>query len=63
MRIHALTLSLAELQQALRDYAEKHASSQPDVVYVESFGKVKIVVDLRPGAVIEAAEFRHRAQA
>lgn len=63
MKIHILELSLDEFRDALMDYAEKHAKSQPDVINVESYGTTRIVVELRPGGFVDASEFRHRTKA
>jgi len=61
MKIQQVTISLAELQDALREYCEKHAVSQVELVRVESHGKEVIAIDLHPGAFVEAVAFKHRA--
>lgn len=61
MKTISVSMTLKELQQAVAEYCEKHCTSQPEVVNVESYGKVVICMGLQPGATIEAVEFRHRA--
>jgi hypothetical protein len=61
MKVYSITISLAELQEALRDYAEKHAIAQPTAVYIESFDKVRLSVELIPNGLVESfGEFKHR---
>ena len=58
MKLQTIELSVTELQQALRDYAEKHCPSQPAVVVVNNgFGKTVLHVPLAPGAVVMGTDF------
>lgn len=63
MRTRTLVITLDELQQALRDFAEKHAISQPETVEVESHGTVRMSIELAPGGLVECEQFRHRTSA
>jgi len=60
MKTNTVTISLAELQEALNDYAFKKGTPQPYAVTVVSHSK-SIHVELHPGGIVEADEFRHRA--
>jgi hypothetical protein len=61
MKTTEVTLTLAELQEALLDYAFKHAKAQPDVVVVTGFrDKPLLVVPLKPGTVVEGKDFRQQ---
>ena len=63
MRAPILELTVTELQQALRDYAEKHAVSQPDEVHIANgFGKVVLTVPLCPGSVVRGCEFQRQTE-
>jgi translation initiation factor 1 (eIF-1/SUI1) len=59
MKIHTVTISTKELQQALRDYCAANGGI-PDVVIIQSHAK-QMVVDLLPGGMITADEFHHAA--
>lgn len=61
MKIQALKITLSELREALLDYAVKNGVEAPEIVSVESYDKIVIHVDMRPGEPITAAEFHHRA--
>jgi hypothetical protein len=60
MRALTVQMTLADLQEALLDYCFKKGCPQPDAVYVASHSK-GITVELRPGGIVDADEFRHRA--
>ena len=63
MRAAHVELSLAELQQALREYCAKQGFLPlPDSVTVVSYTK-SISVELFPNGLVTAEEFRHRAGA
>ena len=59
MVIKTVSITTKELQQALRDYCAANGGI-PVVVTIQSYEK-QIVVDLRPGGMITADEFRHAA--
>lgn len=64
MKIHAITLSVTELQDALRQYAERTGFAQVEYVYVDNgFDKRVLVVPLTPGAVVSGAEFQRQTEA
>lgn len=64
MRLHTLTLSVNEMQDAFRDYVEKYAGAQAEIVVVENgFGKSVLVVPLAPGAVVRGEEFMRQTGA
>lgn len=62
MKTPHITITLNELQEALNDYAFKKGVSQPEVCIVESYDTARIIVELRPGGLIQAFEFRHRSE-
>lgn len=59
MKIQSVQLSLAELQDALRDYCLQQGL-EPIVVTIASYEKT-ITVELVPNGFVVADEFRHRA--
>ena len=61
MKVAHVTLSLQELQEALVDFCAKKGLSQPDLISIQSYDKVRITVDPAPGGFVEADAFRHRA--
>ncbi|HET8870489.1 MAG TPA: hypothetical protein VFM48_08590 [Aquabacterium sp.] len=63
MKIVEVTLTLAELQEAVREYLEKRATSQVELVRVESYRKEVLVIGMRPGEMVEGIAFRRRAEA
>lgn len=63
MRVGVVEINVTELQQAIRDYVEKHAGSQPDVVWVNNdFDKVVLTIPLAPGAVIRGESFQRATE-
>lgn len=60
MRALLVELTLNDLQTALTDYCHKLGFEQPDGVIIRSHSK-QIVVNLRPGELVIADEFRHRS--
>lgn len=61
MKITTVTLTVTELQQALRDYVKKHASAQPDMVLVDNgYGKDVLEIPLAPGAVVRGTNFNRQ---
>lgn len=64
MRTHSVVISVAELQQALLDYAFKHAKSQPHEVLVDNgYGKIVFTVPLKLGTVVRGEEFQRQTEA
>lgn len=61
MKIQHVTISLSELQEALLDFCEKSGFPQPQCVTINSHNK-NITVELSPGGIVDADEFRHRAE-
>lgn len=62
MKTAVISLSVTELQNALREYVERHAPSQPSLVLVmNNYDKTVLTVPLAPGAVVEGAEFLQQA--
>ena len=59
MKIHTVTISTKELQQALRDYCAANGGV-PGTVIIESHTS-EISVELNPGGMITADEFHHAA--
>lgn len=59
MRVTTVNLTLAELQDALREYCA-HRCIEPDVVSITSYDKY-IVVELVPNGLVTCNEFSHRA--
>ena len=63
MRTTTVTITLAELQDALHDYAHKHCGSQPDAIEVRSqWDKTLIYVPLKPGTVIHGVAFQQSSK-
>jgi len=60
VRAVIVELTLNDLQEALTDYCFKQGLSQPDGVIIKSHSK-QIVVNLHPGELIIADEFKHRS--
>jgi hypothetical protein len=59
MKTHTVEITLAELQDALREYCLKHGCN-PNQVVVVSYAKT-ISVELEPNGLVIADEFKHRA--
>ena len=58
MKITTVEISVTQLQQAIRDFCEKHAPSQPEIVLVNNgFGKHVLSIPLTPGDVIHGVNF------
>lgn len=63
MKIHAVEITVTQLQQALRDFCEKHAASQPEIVYVNNgFDKLVLTIPLTGGAVISGESFQRQTE-
>jgi hypothetical protein len=64
MRLHTITITVTELQEALQDYAERHTRTQPEIVIVDNgFDKIVLRVPLTPGAVVQGEEFMRQTEA
>ena len=61
MKIKEVEITLVDLQNALRDYCEKHLNAEPDVVTIVSHN-AKISAQLADGGLIHSEAFMHRAQ-
>ena len=59
MKTHTVEITLAELQDALREYCLQHGHS-PSQVAIVSYAKT-ILVELEPNGLVTADEFKHRA--
>jgi hypothetical protein len=62
MKIRHVEISLAELQQALRNYCRDNHNCEPDTVLIVSHSKT-IEVELCKQGMVAAEEFQHRAAA
>lgn len=62
MKIRHVEITLAELQQALRNYCRDNYNIEPEIVDIVSHSK-SIQVELCQQGFIAADEFRHRAEA
>lgn len=61
MRTSIVTITVDELQDALRKYMELTATSQPDEVLVENaYDKVVLEIPLKPGTVVSGKTFQQR---
>ena len=64
MKTPIVSITLAELQEALNDYCAKHAASQVECVHVMSHERTRILVELRPKGLVSCEEaFKHRSEA
>lgn len=61
MKIRHVEISLAELQQALRNYCRDNHSIEPESVAIVSYTK-SIEVELWDQGLVTAEEFQHRAE-
>lgn len=61
MKIRHVEITLAELQQALRNYCRDNHSLEPEAVIIVSHTKT-IEVELFSQGLVTAEEFRHRAE-
>ena len=59
MKIQTIEITLAELQEALREYCLQRGYN-PNCVSIVSYAK-SIEVELEPNGLVAADEFRHRA--
>jgi hypothetical protein len=56
-------ISVTELQDALRDYMEKHGASQCENVVVDNgYGKMVLSVPLAPGSVVSGESFQRKTE-
>lgn len=63
MKIEVVEISVTELQQALREYVERHAGNQPSVVLVDNgYGKTVLTIPLANGATISGESFRRATE-
>jgi hypothetical protein len=63
MHVPVVSITVTELQTALRDYMENHAPSQPDTVIVDNgFDKIVLTVPLTPGATIRGESFQRATE-
>ena len=60
MKVRQVEISLAELQQALRNYCRDNHNCEPETVVIVSHAKT-IEVELCPQGVVNADAFYHRA--
>ena len=63
MKTPIVSITLAELQEALTDYCAKHAASQVERVDVTSNGQILLRIELRPKGLVKAEAFKHRSEA
>jgi hypothetical protein len=61
MKIRHVEISLAELQQALRNYCRDNHNVDPEAVIIVSHSK-SIEVELFSQGLVTAEEFQHRAE-
>ena len=61
MKIRHVEISLAELQQALRNYCRDNHNVDPEAVVIVSHSK-SIEVELFSQGLVTAEEFQHRAE-
>jgi hypothetical protein len=61
MKIRHVEISLAELQQALRNYCRDNHNVDPEAVVIVSHSKT-IEVELFSQGLVTAEEFQHRAE-
>jgi hypothetical protein len=61
MKIRHVEISLAELQQALRNYCRDNHNVEPEAVVIVSYSKT-IEVELFSQGLVTAEEFQHRAE-
>ncbi len=61
MKIRHVEISLAELQQALRNYCRDNHNVEPETVVIVSYSK-SIEVELFSQGLVTAEEFQHRAE-
>jgi hypothetical protein len=59
MKTHTVEITLAELQDALREYCLQRGHD-PSCVSIISYEKT-IMVELEPNGLVTADEFKHRA--
>jgi hypothetical protein len=59
MKTHTVEITLAELQDALREYCLQRGYN-PNCVTITSYAKT-ISVELEPNGLVIADEFKHRA--
>lgn len=61
MRLSSATITVTELQDAIREYVERNANSQLDEVYVDNgYGKLVLIVPLKPGTVVQGEYFQRK---
>jgi hypothetical protein len=60
MKINDVDISLAELQEALREFCAKRGVD-PDFVNIVSHDLTRIYVEMCATGMVEGTEFRHRA--
>ncbi|CAB4159603.1 hypothetical protein UFOVP715_32 [uncultured Caudovirales phage] len=61
MKVRHVEISLAELQQALRNYCRDNHNVDPEAVVIVSHSKT-IEVELFSQGLVTAEEFQHRAE-
>ena len=63
MRLSSATITVTELQDAIREYVERNANSQLDEVYVDNgYGKLVLIVPLKPGTVVQGEYFQRKTE-
>ena len=63
MKVNTITISVTELQDAVRDYVFKHAKSQPDIVEVDNgYDKTVLYIRMKPGQVVEGCAFQRQTE-
>ena len=54
MRLSSATITVTELQDAIREYVERNANSQLDEVYVDNgYGKLVLIVPVVQGEYLQ----------
>ena len=63
MRLSSATITVTELQDAIREYVERNANSQLDEVYVDNgYGKLVLIIPLKPGTVVQGEYFQRQTE-
>lgn len=63
MKLHAVTLSVNDLQDAMREYMKTRTESLPEIVQVDNgYGRIVVTIPLYPQAVIRGEAFMRRTE-
>lgn len=53
MRIEVAIITPEELRQAILEWCERNATSQPEIVQVQGVGRPILAIDMRPTGCVE----------